>query len=122
MMQIELVANKVVAMQSQSKGELRDQIEKLFGDMPSIKAAQLSNETMKPIEAIAMVVRAGVGSEALSTVEQFEAFDKAVSMVKDSSKAIASSLILFPLGRELCAAAEQAKLKAKDVIEKESGA
>ena len=73
---------------------------------------------MKQIEAIAMIVRAGVGSEALSTVEQFEAFDKAVSMIKDSSKVIASSLILYPAGRELCAAAEQAKLKAKDVMER----
>ena len=64
MMQIELVANKVVAMQSQSKAEFRDQIAKLFGDMSAIKAAQLSNETMEQIEAIAMVVRLGVGSEA----------------------------------------------------------
>ena len=117
-MQSELVANKVVAMQSQSKVQFRDQIAKLFSDMSSIKAAQLSNDTMKQIEALAMVVRAGVGSEALGTVEQFELFDKAISIIKDSNKAIASSLILFPAGRELCAAAEESKVKAKDVIER----
>eukprot|EP00975_Prorocentrum_lima_P023234 4888509-Prorocentrum_lima.AAC.1 len=78
--------------------------------MSAIKAAQLSKGCLEEVEAMAMVVRVGLEKETLSTEEQFEAFDPAISAVKDLRNAIAHSLALYPGGRNLCKAADQAKI------------
>lgn len=110
-MQEELIANKIVAIQHQSKSEFHSDLDKLFGDMEAMKKAQLSATALEESLAVAMVAQVFSHKVALHTEEALKNFDNAIALVKDTKKAIASSLVLYPAGRDLVARAGDVKLK-----------